>query len=155
MPIAELPPVAKSFLMACKKCDAERYHKVLAHVDSKAAKVQCEVCGGKSTYKLPSAKTAAASAKKSGDAKRVGAPSGGRGAAAAAKAKLNHEAEFDRLMGENSKTPMVGYSMKHKFDLNQRMNHPKFGEGLVRNVQIDKIEVVFRDEVRLLIHNRV
>lgn len=148
MPITELPPVAKSFFTACKKCDAERYHRVLAHVTSTSAKVQCEVCGGKSTYKLPKlSKVGASSSPKSAAKKKLG-ESNRRGGA-------SHQEEYDKLMAGSEALQPVAYSMKSKFDLNQKLNHPKFGIGHVRSVQPDKIEVVFHDEIRSLIHNRI
>ena len=47
-----LPPVAKNISYYCKKCDSERYHKVIAHTSSIAAKLECEVCKSKKTYKI-------------------------------------------------------------------------------------------------------
>ncbi|MBX3019587.1 MAG: hypothetical protein KF767_16990 [Bdellovibrionaceae bacterium] len=139
--LAELPAVAKSIYLECKKCEAERYHKVLAHTTATSAKVECEVCGSKKTYKLPSAKKAAA--KKPGTGKpRV---------ARASKAE-EHKNEFEKLMGGNGEAQK--YNMKLKFENNAKIDHPKFGMGVVRSSLSDKIEVVFQDEVRNLVHNR-
>ena len=50
--LSVLPPVAKSVSYPCKKCDAERYHRVLAHTTATSAKIECEICGSKKTFKL-------------------------------------------------------------------------------------------------------
>jgi hypothetical protein len=38
--------------------------------------------------------------------------------------------------------------------VNQKLEHPKFGIGFVKAVLPEKIEVVFSDEIRSLVHNR-
>ena len=138
-----LPAVAKSIFTDCKKCGAERYHVVLAHTSATAAKVQCEICKSKKTYKLPSAKKVTPGAKKP----RVGG--GPRSAAGRAAA---HEQEYQNLLSSGSDA--VPYSMKVKFPVNQKIQHPKFGVGVVKNAHQDKVEVVFLDEIRNLVHNR-
>ncbi|MNT19709.1 hypothetical protein D3C72_1549770 [compost metagenome] len=68
--------------------------------------------------------------------------------------KSSHKNEFEMLMANDS-AQTVSYNMKSKFEKNQKLNHPKFGMGFIKEVQPEKIEVVFEDEVRSLIHNRV
>ncbi|MFS4460577.1 hypothetical protein [Bdellovibrio sp. HCB2-146] len=145
MSLNALPPVAKSFFAFCKKCDADRYHVVLAHTSSTSAKIKCEICGSQKTYSLPKAQT------------RTGKPLTG-----AAKAKReqtlsarksSHRNEYDMLMS-NEGAQTVTYNMKNKFEKNQKLQHPKFGLGFIKDAASDKIEVVFEDEVRTLVHNR-
>ena len=52
---AALPPVAKSLFTFCKKCNADRYHRVLAHTSTSKAKIECEICKSKKTYTAPKA----------------------------------------------------------------------------------------------------
>lgn len=136
--LTELPAVAKSVFTECKKCAAERFHTVLAHKTATSAKVKCEICGAQKTFSLP----------KAGKAKKVGA----RTRATTAK-KNSHNDEYQSLM-TNTDADAVNYTMKGKFEVNQKLQHPKFGVGFIRTVFIDKIEVVFADEVKSLIHNR-
>lgn len=139
-PITELPPVAKSFFTFCKKCDVDRYQKVLAHTSETSAKIECEVCHAKSTYKLPKAKKATT-------ARTARTPS-------ASQRKSTHAAEYQQLIDSLTAMEEKPYSLKAKFEIANKISHPKFGLGVVRSVQPDKIEVVFSDEVKLLIHNR-
>lgn len=142
-----LPAVAKSFFTFCKKCDADRYHVVMAHTSSKTAKMKCEVCGSVKNYSLP----------KTGDLTSTGKALTGA-AAARRKAsdssrKSSHKNEYEMLMSKEVET--TPYSMKSKFEKNQKLDHPKFGLGFIKDAQKDKIEVIFAEEVKTLIHNRV
>lgn len=136
-----LPAVAKTIHLDCKKCGVERFFIVVAHTSPTSAKVKCEVCGAQKTYKLPSAKKAAS-----------GAPKKPRVTKAAA-AKASHADEYEKLTASSAGDAQA-YSMKNAFTLQQKVNHPKFGVGFVRAVMPEKIEVLFADEVRLLVHNR-
>jgi len=143
MPVNQLPPVAKSFFTFCKKCNADRYHVVLAHTTSKTAKIKCEVCGSQKSYSLPKAAGAAGKAK-------VTRPRAGSETAR----RSSHNAEYETLLNTYEKSKETSYSIKAKFKKNEKINHPKFGVGIVRDVQPEKVEVVFADEVRNLVHNR-
>lgn len=142
MPVNQLPPVAKSFFTFCKKCNADRYHVVLAHTTSKSAKIKCEVCGSQKSYSLPKAGA-------TGGAKVTRTRASSEGAR-----RSSHNAEYEALMNAQESSKEISYTVKGKFQVNQKINHPKFGLGIVRDAQQDKVEVVFSDEVRNLVHNR-
>lgn len=136
-----LAPVGKTVYTECKKCATERYHVVLAHKTATSAKVKCEVCGAQKTYTLPKAQS-----RKS--------PSTRKKAPSEAAVRDAHSKEYEKLMEEHNANPTQSYNMRLKFELFTKVNHPKFGLGLIRAVQQDKIEVIFPDEVRNLVHNR-
>lgn len=140
--LTQLPPVAKSFYSFCKKCDADRYHTVLAHTTSKTAKIKCEVCASTKSYSLPKTKTAIP-----GVAKKVSTSP--RSVAARASA---HQNEYESLSGKLHHKHV--YSMKLQFKVGEGVDHPKFGLGIVTQCFADKVEVCFKDEVRTLVHNR-
>lgn len=146
MTMNTLPPVAKSFFAFCKKCDADRYHVVLAHTSATSAKIKCEICGSQKTYSLPKAQT------------KTGKPLTGAAAKKREQTlnsrKSSHRNEYDMLMS-NEGAATAAYNMKSKFEKNTKLQHPKFGLGFIKDAMTDKIEVVFEDEVRTLIHNRV
>ena len=126
-----------------KKCEAERYHTVLAHTGPTKAKIKCEVCGAQRTYTLPKVQ-----------ARRPTTGTKPRRAVSESSRRMNHQAEYEQLLQANEKAPTQNYNMKTGFQLNHKLQHPKFGLGIIRTAQPDKIEVVFADEVRTLIHNR-
>lgn len=146
MSMNTLPAVAKSIFVFCKKCDADRYHVVLAHTSATSAKIKCEICGSQKAYSLPKAQT------------RTGKPLTGAAAKKREQTmnsrKSSHRNEYDMLMS-NEKAETASYNMKSKFEKNTKLQHPKFGMGFIKEALNDKIEVVFEDEVRTLIHNRV
>ena len=138
----ELPAVARNISLPCKKCGIDRFHVVLAHASATSAKVKCEVCGAKSTYKLKVAKAAKTSTTKSG-AKRV------------AKTKApDHAAIWNELSSQIGTDHVVPYNMKSKYGLASAINHPKFGIGFVTNITPERIDVAFADGGRALVHNR-
>jgi hypothetical protein len=143
--LTTLPPVAKSIFVFCKKCDSDRYHTVLAHKSESSASVQCEVCKAKSTWKVP--KTTAPKEKK-----LTGAAAKRKEASANAR-KSAHTNEYTNLAAA-AQGDAQSYNMRMKFTVNTKVEHPKFGLGVIKAAFTDKIEVVFADEVRMLVHNR-
>ncbi|WP_413578086.1 hypothetical protein ACLVWU_06030 [Bdellovibrio sp. HCB290] len=144
MTMNTLPPVAKSFFAFCKKCDADRYHVVLAHTSATSAKIKCEICGSQKTYSLPKAQTKTGKPLTGAAAKKREQTMNSR--------KSSHKNEYEMLMSNGGATS--NYTMKGKFEKNTKLQHPKFGLGFIKDAASDKIEVVFEDEVRTLIHNR-
>lgn len=145
-----LPAVAKSIFVDCKKCGEERYHTVIAHTTSTSAKLKCEVCGASKTYKVGGA---AKKAKAPKVAKVPGAAKAAREASAKAAKSTAHRSEYEKLVSANEGDTHK-YNMKGSFKANDKLEHPKFGLGVIRSSFVDKIEVVFEDEVRSLVHNR-
>lgn len=133
-----LPPVAKSFFTFCKTCNAERYHRVLAHTSSKAAKIECEVCHSKKTYTLP----------KTGSAKKRQAAGGTRAT------RKTHTDQYNQLILNRGSEKGVPFNIRTKFEVDQKIDHPKFGAGFVTSVLIDRVDVLFEDEVKTLMHNK-
>jgi len=134
-----LPAVAKSFYTFCKKCDTDRYHMVQSHPTSTSAKMKCEVCGKLMTWNLPKTAAQKAAVKKEGVAR---------------KARSTHKDQWELFMQNSAKSPELNYNLKQKFEVNTILIHPKFGKGFIKEAQQDKIEVVFEDEVKFLMHNR-
>jgi hypothetical protein len=139
---AVLPPVAKSFHTFCKKCDADRYHTVLTHTSDVSAKIECEVCHSKKTYKLP---------KEGPVAKKKTATTGTRKVGVR---KTSHADQYNALMLNRGAEKGTPFSIKTKFTLDQKIDHGKFGPGFVKTVQLDRIDVMFEDEIKTLMHNK-
>jgi hypothetical protein len=140
-----LPPVAKSFYMFCKNCDADRYHRVLAHTSSTTAKVECEVCHSRKSYSLP---------KSAGAAKAASTRAVNRAATSAANRARTHTGEYENRVQNQLEHQAYPYSIRASFLENQKIQHPKFGLGFVQKALADRVDVIFSDEVRTLIHNK-
>lgn len=135
-----LPPVAKSFFTFCKKCDVDRYHKVLTHTTSTSAKIECEVCHSKKAYSLPKAGTARKAPAAKGVRKTV--------------RKSSHADEYNQLMMNRGSEAGLPFSIRTKYQIDQKIDHPKFGPGFVKAVLIDRMDVMFQDELKTLMHNK-
>jgi hypothetical protein len=142
-PLTALPPVAKSFHTFCKKCNVDRYHIVLTHTSATAAKIECEVCHSKKTFTLPKAGTSMA---KKATVKKGTRKVGVR--------KNSHADEYGNLMTDRGDEKGVPFNIKTKFTMNQKIDHAKFGPGFVKAVQPDRVDVMFADEVKTLMHNK-
>ena len=138
--LSVLPGVAKNVLYACKKCEAERYHRVLAHTSETSAKIECEICGSKKTFKLNTKK-----------------PSTRKKASATTKKRASKTIAPTLWIELNEKFGSSGaldYNFKTAFEANTILNHAKFGIGYITKVEGQRIEVVFQDQVRQLVHAR-
>jgi hypothetical protein len=103
------------------------------------ARVQCIVCNSDHKYQ----KTGIA-AKTGVRVTRPRASSGGGN-----YLKLMEEA---RTSAKN-KVP-VPYGMNDRFEAQTLIRHPVLGEGVVLKVMDSKIEVIFSDGIKLLVHNK-
>jgi hypothetical protein len=143
-----LPAVAKSFYTMCKKCEGDRYHRVLAHKTATSAKIECEICKSVKTYSLPKKASAATGTRKL---------SGAAGVASAKKVAASarsHTGQYELFNANRMKDEPTPYSTKGTFKETQKLTHPKFGIGFVVKTYDNKIDVIFTDEVRTLLQNR-
>lgn len=144
-----LPAVAKSFFTMCKKCEGDRYHRVLAHKTATSAKIECEICKSVKTYSLPKKSSASTGTRKL---------SGAAGAASAKKVAASarsHTGQYEIYNTNRMKDEPTPYSTKGTFKETQKIDHAKFGIGFVVKAYNEKIDVIFSDEIRTLLHNRV
>lgn len=78
------------------------------------------------------------------------------GAAKVPRARKNsHADEFNALMLNRGAEKGIPFSIKTKFQNDQKIEHTKFGTGFIRTVQPDRVDVMFSDEVKTLMHNKV
>ena len=138
--MTQLPAVAKKVYFKCNKCDTDRYQVVLSHTSATSAKLECEVCKSKNTFKLEEPK-----------ARRTAVPKK-PGTKTKSKAS-SHVAKWTQLRDSNG-DKAIGYNMKKGFEVGAALEHPKFGLGFVVNVSDAAIQVIFEDEQRQLVHNR-
>lgn len=113
----------------CSKC-GDVWHVIVAMVDTKIAKVQCKECNGVHRYKAPggakatrtkSVRTKSAAAKKT--------------SAAAASAGPQVEPDISK--------PTRSYQASEQYEARDRVDHVKFGIGVVEEAVPGKITVWF------------
>ena len=138
--MTSLPPVARSIYVFCKKCNTDRYFKVITHTSSTTAKLKCEVCKASRNYSIEDEKKSPAPVRKRAPA---GTPKPSKAAAHWILLK-------DQYRGGGP----VDYSTAHQFKDRDSLMHPTFGLGFVTKTHANKIEVVFADSVKELLHAR-
>lgn len=138
--------VGKEILSNCSKCKL-----ILAHiiVTMKSAtepdKVMCKTCKSTQNYKDPSAK------KKKTSIDRVI-----KSAKTASGKKVTESVSelWTKAMSKSSAQEKA-YSIKESFQMGDVINHPTFGQGVVeRLIDNNKIEVLFQDDYRTLMHKK-
>ncbi len=112
----------------CGKCKETREH-VIAALNTKGGieRVQCRTCQSNHLYRERQPRVASA-----------------RGTTRTSKK--------DSLPALNDSGPLRAYSMQGKFAAGDRVEHSKFGLGVVIEVRAGKIDVKFGREVKTLIH---
>ncbi len=128
----------------CRKC-GDVWHVVVAMVDGEIAKVECKECKGTHKYKEPGSDTKSAKPKKAKKPKKKALTAAEKKAAAAAKPKTHATVEPDLSK------PTRPYKFSDTFESGERIDHVKFGVGVVEDV-LDggKIEVFFPEGRRVL-----
>ncbi len=125
----------------CGRCKLELAHVVVAAVDGTAAQVECKTCG--SIHKYRAIKKVAHRVGKQPITRERKSPS-----TSGKKRIENRELTADQIAGN------VPYSPTRTFIHGQIIAHAMFGYGCVEHVADSKIEVSFREQRRILIHNR-
>ncbi len=136
------PAVGADIESLCSKC-GDVWHVVIAMVKGKVAKVQCNECNAEHRYKDPKGQKKPAPRKKKATTKKA-TTTRKRTTKKAAEPELPViEADLDK--------PMRDYRASEEFEPGQRVNHVKFGEGIVqRSKGPGKMEVMFNGEPKLL-----
>lgn len=120
----------------CPKCKADTTHVVVSKYEDEIRRVQCNPCGDVHAYRKPKGEEEEAPAEP------------------VSKKKVKAKPTYDQIMAKNKKPPRQ-YVINEYFKELEILSHPKFGLGYVtENIGNDKIEVTFKDDKRVLIHNR-
>jgi len=135
--------VAQETLSYCTSCKIDLAHLIVSMKGDKIAKVECKTCKKTHAYKEPKGITEVAPKKKRASKKSEdGSPSA-----------TTIEAEWEKLMTSHKDAPFKNYAMKGKFILGDKIKHPTFGEGIVgKLIYPNKLEVIFRTDIKVLIH---
>ena len=133
-------PVAADIESVCSKCGIV-WHVVVAKVGDKIAKVQCKQCGGLHRHKSPHPEA------KSGTTRKASRPK--KTAAANRKADVAAPPEADLSR------PVQPYKITATFQVGDRIQHAKFGLGVVEELSgPGKMQVFFPEGRKLMIHGR-
>lgn len=121
----------------CTKCKMELEHTIVAMVGNLPKRVKCNTCNSEHNYRSKPARKS------------------NTGASGQKKKPLGKSyKDYLTLLTETDRSNSREYNIKNTFKENDVIEHPKFGTGLVQSIiKSNKIEVIFKDGPRLLIHN--
>lgn len=134
--------VGKETIAYCTSCKMDLNHVIVALKGDRIAKVQCFTCKKEHAYKAPKGLT---EPKKKKATKKSAEPTA-----------TSIEAEWEKLMTAHKDAPIKSYNTKGKFLLGDKLNHPVWGDGIVgKLIYPNKLEVIFRNDVKVLIYGGV
>lgn len=128
----------KQVLSFCGSCRMDLSHTIVAMLGDRIIKVECRTCKKIHAYK--SAKGINEPVPKSTKIPGKNEPT-----------KIPIEVEWERLIKTSAKPPKT-YTIRTAFIEGDKLVHVNFGMGIVKKViPPNKIEVVFKDDIRLLV----
>ncbi|MEK7705636.1 MAG: hypothetical protein AAB426_11805 [Myxococcota bacterium] len=122
----------------CSRCGLELAHVVVAMNGARIVRVECKTCHTVHAH-------------------RRGAPSAHepRARGSAPTRVPVHEREYERLLTGKDPATARPYAPQSLLDAGALVRHPTFGVGIVSRVlSDDKVQVIFRDAARVLVHAR-
>jgi hypothetical protein len=132
-------------------------HRVVAMVAGTAKRVLCLTCNKQHNYRAPKGEGGSPSRAERGDAASSGRSSKKSSTAKAGSSGggTSNAREWQANVANKDSTEFLPYSIHKTFEVGQLVNHPKFGEGYVKEaLTTQKMSVLFRDGPRTLIHGQ-
>jgi len=136
----------------CTKCREVLNHRIVAMVEGKVVRVECNTCNGVHNYYPPPAAKEAKAAK----APKKAATSKPRSTTATPRASRRDPVEVEReewasLLPTFDLEKALPYDMNSRFLTKRLIDHPVFGIGVVKTVTVpNKMQVLFKDGIKLL-----
>lgn len=134
--------VGKETLSFCGKCKLKLSHTIMAlNHQGQPAKVMCKTCRSTHSYKNETLATVR---------KTISSPAKPRATQTSEKLADIWQAHLNKL----SKAA-IPYNIKNDFKIDDVIDHPSFGIGYIsKYIANDKVEVIFRTEIKTLIHKK-
>lgn len=130
----------------CGKCNLMLAHTIEAMVGGTIKRVHCNTCRSQHVYR--------GNAPGEGPATPRAARVPKERSAAARKAGVR-ASDYDNYMKGRESVDARRYSPKSRFNAGEVIEHPKFGTGVATAIKDgDKVEILFPDGPRVLIHGR-
>ena len=128
----------------CSRCKLDLAHVIIALSAGQPVRVLCKTCNSEHAFRKPKRKTTGVTKRAASKKSTTIAPQG----------PLSTEAYHQMLSGRDLSRSRR-YTIKETFEVDDVVDHKKFGIGLVTKMLGDqKIEVTFREGAKILIHDR-
>ncbi len=127
----------------CTKCKAVYNHTIIAMVGGRVARVKCNTCGSEHNHRPEKAKVEPSVRKTLVKA-----------SPAARKTRKDPEEmdreEYEKLFHTKDTGKAIAYDMNGAFRIDDLIDHPTFGFGIVRSRHDSKMDVLFNMGRKLL-----
>lgn len=136
----------------CTKCREVLNHRIVAMVEGKVVRVECNTCNGVHNYHAPPA----VKAPKAPKAPKKAAVSKPRSTTAVPRASRRDPVEIEReewasLQPTFDLEKALEYNMNNRYSVKRLILHSVFGLGVVKTVTVpNKMQVLFKDGIKLL-----
>lgn len=130
----------------CTKCKLVLNHRIIAMVGKNPATVECSTCSSHHKWRAraPGEKAPTADGKP-----RATRPP--RGPSQKELLLREREQTWEKAVNGRAPNDFTAYKYQSNFEEGELVRHTKFGDGVVmRVVDVRKIEVLFKDEPRML-----
>ncbi|OGU16260.1 MAG: hypothetical protein A2076_13480 [Geobacteraceae bacterium GWC2_53_11] len=133
----------------CTKCREVLNHRIVAMVEEKVVRVECNTCNGvHNYYPPPSVKEAKAPKAASASKPRATSTTPRVPKKDPVEAEREEWASLNPTFNVDKALP---YNMNGRFQVRNLIDHPTFGLGIVKAVIVpNKMQVLFRDGIKLL-----
>ncbi|HLM46540.1 MAG TPA: hypothetical protein VK458_21905 [Myxococcaceae bacterium] len=132
----------------CTRCRLTLAHTILAMVGTKIARVRCNTCNGDHAYRSAPGTTD----KPSASSRASSNASGTKTTRARATAEEKIIISFEEQLAGKDIANAPRYSPKDTYRVDQVIQHPTFGLGLVTAVRGNKVDITFKSETKTLVH---
>ena len=130
----------------CTRCRLILNHRIVSMKSGKPYQVECLTCRTQHLWR-PSAPGAAPRAQAGGATASRGSKPG------RATSPTRHVQDWEQAVSGRGVREFKDYSVAGTFEKGDLLRHKKFGDGVVtRVIDAQKVEVLFRDDVRTLAH---
>jgi hypothetical protein len=143
--------VGKEIVSYCTRCKMDLGHTIMSMVGGVPVRVVCRTCKSEHNYKP---KRGVKEPGGAGDPKvsTLKVPTARAPREKVAEKTVPIEVEWMRQMNATTKA-MRDYGADQAFAAGERIKHPTFGDGIVQKIVYpNKIEVLFRADLKVLIH---
>lgn len=129
------PDVGQEIDSHCGKCKEPTLHIILAKVGEDIAKVQCKRCQAQHRYRpVGAAKKKKATRKKASK----------KGKSKSTRSRRTRADDLKPRVKPNMSLPVRPYSLRESYTPGERIEHKKFGVGVVEALSSQKMEVFFQ-----------
>lgn len=129
----------------CTKCKLQLGHTIIAMVNNFPARVKCNTCNSEHNFHAKESGKSGTSPKNS--------PKSASSPRKIKTQEVNHNDYISRL-ADYDLSAAKKYSLSGNFKKDEIIDHFKFGVGIVLSViQSNKIEILFKDGLKILIQN--